>query len=231
MFSSSANAVGLVRTSLLDYPGHVAAVLFTHRCVLRCPYCHNPQLVRGDPPEDFIPLSEALAFLRRRSAVLDGVCITGGEPLLHSFVREAAAEIREMGLRVKLDTSGVFPRRLEGFPADYVALDVKTSPSRYRDVTGGHDVSAAVLESINYLQRAGIAHEFRTTVAPGLVDANAVREIVSLLAPGATYALQQFRPGTTLDPAFSARSPYTEERLQEMKSIAEDAGVRCTLRM
>ena len=123
--------LGLVKTSLIDFPGEVAAVVFSFGCNLRCPFCHNPTLVNGSHPEDFISRGEILSFLKKRRNVLGGVCITGGEPLLHSDLVLLITEIKALGLKVKLDTNGTVPDRLREVKADYVAIDFKTSPEKY----------------------------------------------------------------------------------------------------
>jgi pyruvate formate lyase activating enzyme len=130
------SSLGLIKTSLIDFPGEVAAVLFTFGCNLRCPYCQNPALVTGPPPRDFISREEVRAFLKKRKDVLGGVCITGGEPLLHSDLGELIGEIKSLGLKVKLDTNGTIPERLREANVDYVAIDFKTSLEKYRLLTG-----------------------------------------------------------------------------------------------
>src|SRR6056297_2964372 len=129
--------IGLQKTSLVDFPGELAATVFTPGRNLRCPYCHNPQLVIPPYPEDMITLDELDAFLNRRDGLLGGVCITGGEPLLHEDLPELLHLVRTHGLKVKLDTNGSFPDRLSGIFVDYVAMDLKTAPSRYEKLLGG----------------------------------------------------------------------------------------------
>ena len=234
----SLERLGLLPVTLLDYPGEVAATLFTYGCNLRCPYCHNANLVQGGVPEDFLPRPEVLAFLEKRRKVLSGVCITGGEPLMHPDLRELILKIRSLGYRIKMDTNGGFPERLaplleEGI-VDYVAMDVKLAPKRYQELGGGRDEARKIIESIAILGRhhAGrpsslpkVAVEFRTTVVPGLFDEEDLREIVALLPTGARYSLAAFRGGATLEPAYRTAESPTLQELEAFKAIADAEGL------
>jgi pyruvate formate lyase activating enzyme len=236
-----------VKTSLADYPGEVAAVLFTAGCNLACPYCHNPELVHGGAPADFLPRAEIEAFLRRRAGVLTGVCITGGEPLLHAGVRELVGLVHELGLKVKLDTNGMLPDRLKAIPADAVALDLKLAPERYLELgaAGAASPPAAhgraraaarsspaerIRSAVRAVRAHAAAHEFRTTVVPGLVRREDIEAIVDLLEPGERYVLAAFRPGATLDPAYAARRAPEPDLLEEYASVARSRGVDCVVR-
>ena len=130
---------GLQKMTLLDYPGRVACTVFLEGCDLRCPFCHNGGLVLGPMPAE-LDSEELLAFLRKRRGLLDGVCVTGGEPLLRPDLPELLSQIKELGYPVKLDTNGGRPARLRALAerglVDYVAMDVKNSPSRYPQTTG-----------------------------------------------------------------------------------------------
>ena len=210
--------VGLQKTTLLDYRGHVAATLFTHGCPLRCPFCHNPELVTEPEPEDFLDELGVLSFLDQRKNVLDGVCITGGEPLLHPDLPRLIKRIRSLNLKVKLDTSGVFPERLkrllEAGYLDYVALDIKTTPDRYPLVNGNGE---RVIESVAALRDGSVAYELRATAAPGFVDTEYAEWMSEFLLPTERFYLQQYRPGKTLDPRFSDVRPYTPDELEEIR--------------
>lgn len=210
--------VGLQKTTLVDYPGHVAATLFTHGCPLRCPFCHNPELVTGPEPESFLDELAVLSFLDRRKKLLQGVCITGGEPLLHPDLPRLIKRIRSLGLKIKLDTSGIFPERLErlleaGY-LDYVAVDIKTTPDRYPLLNGSGD---RVLESVAALRRATVEYELRATAAPGFVDKAYAQWVSEFLLPGERFYFQQYRPGKTLEPRFSDVRPYTPDELEALR--------------
>ncbi len=252
----SLNRLGLVKTSLIDYPGEVSAVLFTVGCNLRCPFCHNPELVHGAVPEDFLPLSDVIAFLQRRSRLLGGVCITGGEPLIHTDLGEVVREISSLGLKVKIDTNGTYPVRLVELKPDFVALDVKTSPSKYgrlisdetqlqldlfgaaNDEPGG--IWSEIQKTIDWILSSGVEHEFRTTVVPDLVTPADIEEISGILADSysrhqganqrGSYTLSGFRAGRTLDPSFGGMAPYPEDVLLAMMQTAVCAGLDCSIR-
>lgn len=224
-------SLGLQKTTLLDYPGKVAATIFTHGCPLRCPYCHNPDLISGPVPDYFISLDEFDVFLKRRSRVLEGVCVTGGEPLLHHDIESVVDVIRSHDLLVKLDTSGIFPDRLRDLLAagvlDYVAMDVKTAFSAYDKVRGDGE---AILESLRIIRQSGVDHEFRTTMAPGIVGEEELFALVDHIGPDDDWYLTQFRPSVTLDPTFTSRDPYFDQTLLEWCRALRQKKRRCMLR-
>jgi len=165
---------GLQRTTLSDFPGRVACAVFTAGCNLRCPYCHNPELIEADSkPAGASTLAEDefFAFLDDREAVLDGVVITGGEPTLHRDLPRFVSRIADRGFDVKLDTNGTRPavlrETLDTGAVEYVAMDLKTTPDRYDEL--GADAGDAVERSVELIRASGIDHEFRTTFDPGVV--------------------------------------------------------------
>jgi pyruvate formate lyase activating enzyme len=222
-------SVCLTKTTLIDYPGKVAAVVFTPGCNLRCPYCHNPELVDGSIPEEAISFTELDAFLDKRRNVLEGVCITGGEPLMHQDLADLIDLIHFHGLAVKLDTNGMFPRRLAQQKCEFIALDVKTVPSKYHLV--GAESGEPVLESIQWILSSGIDHEFRTTMAPGIIDEEDLTEIAELVEGTKNYTLTSFRPGITLDPAYSSKTPYSREDLEKFADTLGEKGIPVHLRL
>ena len=227
--------VGLQKTTLLDFPGEVAATVFTPGCNLRCPYCHNPALVQPPYPEDLISLEELDRFLALRSNVLGGVCVTGGEPLIHENLNDLIDMIHRHGLKVKLDTNGTFPERLARAEIDYIAMDLKTVPEKYDSLLGslpaGQISTAAKLRaSLKYLKTAGIPYEIRTTVVPGIVGVEELREILPLLQGAGQYVLTPFRRGATLDPAYAEWPAPDHDQLHEMCALATEAGLNCILR-
>ncbi len=221
--------LGLQKTTLVDFPGEVAATIFFPGCNLRCPYCHNPDLVLPPFPEDLLDMETVKAFLRKRAPVLGGVCLTGGEPLLHEELFELADFIHSLGLKVKVDTNGTLPQQLCRVKADYIAMDVKTSPGKY-DLVGLPGAGERVLESVAQILSSGIPHEFRTTVAPGIVTEADISRIAACIQGADRYVLAQFRPGKTLDPAFENTLPYTIQTLETMKALVEKAGIPCKIR-
>lgn len=219
--------LGLIKTTLLDYPGRVAAVVFTHGCDLHCPWCHNPGLVHGPVPGDFWPRAAVLDFLRRRRTVLGGVAITGGEPLYHQDLPLLLEEIHALGLDLKLDTNGTYPRRLAELPpglVDVVAMDVKNAPSRYH-LQGIPGMGPRIEESVAWIRDHYPRHEFRTTWVPGLNDLAEVPEMARLLGPGEALTLTGFRAGTTLDPGWANRRSATAAELAVVARAFEDEGL------
>ena len=160
---------GLQKLTLLDFPGHVACTVFLHGCNFRCPFCHNAPLVLGT---DVISEEEILRFLKKRQGLLDGVAITGGEPLLSTGLDALLEKIKALGYRVKLDTNGSFPARLRELIdrqlVDYVAMDIKNTREKYALTAGADGMLPAVEESVRVLLRGLIPYEFRTTVVDEL---------------------------------------------------------------
>ena len=186
---------GLQKLTLLDFPGHVACTVFLAGCDFRCPFCHNGGLVLGgmEPVMDDAGL---LDFLRRRQGLLDGVAVTGGEPLLRPDLPPLLRAVKDLGYAVKLDTNGSHPAALrslveEGL-VDYVAMDIKNSPERYRETCGGADVLSKVQESAGLLLNGATGYEFRTTVCKPLHTERDMAQIGRWLKGAKRYFLQAF---------------------------------------
>ena len=206
---------GLQKLTLLDYPGKVACTVFLGGCNLRCPYCHNGELVTAPAPA--VTDDEGLlAFLKQRQGLLDGVCITGGEPLLRPGLGALLAEIKALGYPVKLDTNGSLPDRLKQLTAaglvDYVAMDIKNSPARYGETVGvaGLDLTP-FRESVDYLRSGAVDYEFRTTVVREFHDEASMEAIGQWIAGAKRYFLQSFVDrDTVIQPGLH---PRTEEEM------------------
>ena len=189
---------GFNKTTLLDYPGHVAATVFTGGCNFRCPFCHNADLVLNPKFQPMVPEEEVLSHLKKRRGILEGVCITGGEPTLQPDLPDFIRKIRELGYLVKLDTNGYRPEVLMCLLTedmlDYVAMDVKASPDNYQKASGcpGLDFSR-IEESIALLKECKIPYEFRTTVVQGIHTAQEFDAIGRLLEGRRAYLMQAFR--------------------------------------
>lgn len=223
---------GMRKLTLLDFPGRCAATLFTHGCNLRCPFCHNASLVTR-APESEITAAEVYAFLEKRAGLLDGVCITGGEPLINKEVFELMRGIRARGFAVKLDTNGFFPEALarvlsEGL-ADYVAMDIKSSPEGYAAATGIPDIDITpVRESIALLMSGKTDFEFRTTAVKGLHTKKDFEGIADMIAGDEKYFIQRFvDSGDLIGGGYSAFSPEEEwEILQAVRTRVKNAFLR-----
>jgi pyruvate formate lyase activating enzyme len=219
------NLRGWVKTSLIDYPGHIATVLFTGGCNFRCPMCHNAELVLRPASLPAVPVQDVWDFLARREGLIDGVVITGGEPTLQDDLLPFVRRMREHGLGVKLDTNGYRPDVLEALLderlVDFVAMDVKAPLETYALLAGRNRLAwERVARSIDLLRDESVAYEFRTTVVPGLLDADDVADVARQLEGAARYVLQQFRPQGTLDPALEDVTPYPPARLEAMADRA-----------
>ena len=210
---------GLQKTTLLDYPGQVACTVFLAGCNLRCPFCHNAPLVL-EHPQPQMTEDEFFAFLKKRRGILDGVCITGGEPTLRPALPEFIAKIRDLGFSVKLDTNGTDPAMLRGLLADrlldYVAMDIKNAPHRYKETCGGADVLEAVMQSAALLMGSDTAYELRTTCVQPLHDEQAMEEIGKWLAGAKAYYLQSFvDSGNLVGSGMSPLPPQAMEALRQ----------------
>jgi pyruvate formate lyase activating enzyme len=217
---------GLVKQSLVDYPGEVTAVLFTRGCNIRCPYCQNTHLLLRSPrvSEPVITMEEAAEFLKERLGFLDAVTVTGGEPTLYEELPAALAAFKELGYLVKLDTNGTNPTMLQQLinsgSLDYVAMDIK-APLDYRKYTRACGKLTTeeffnVRSSIRMLMEASIQVEFRTTVVPLLHPPEDIEEIARYIQGANLYSLQQFNPSVTLDTDYGAVVPYTRQEMQEL---------------
>ncbi|MER2235055.1 MAG: anaerobic ribonucleoside-triphosphate reductase activating protein [Candidatus Limivicinus sp.] len=194
---------GMQKLTLLDFPGVVACTLFTAGCNFRCPWCHNAGLVLPEENPDLLEGEEVLSFLEKRKGVLDGVCVTGGEPLLQAELPEFLRRVKDLGYRVKLDTNGSFPERLEALVreklVDRVAMDIKNGPSRYAETAGLRDLDlSAVTASKDFLLSDPVDYEFRTTVVRGLHTAESLLEAADWIAGAKQWFLQQFKDSGNL---------------------------------
>ena len=215
---------GLQKMTLLDFPGHVACTVFLGGCDFRCPFCHNFELVDGTAPavmED----REFFSFLEKRHGLLDGVAITGGEPCLHPDLPAFIRKIREMGFGVKLDTNGAHPALLrellrEGL-VDYVAMDIKNSPSRYAETVGLESLDLTpVRESVRILMEGTADYEFRTTVVDELHGEDDFRAIGEWIRGAKRYFLQPFTDRDTVP--FEGFHAPSDERLHTYASIMRE---------
>ncbi len=215
---------GIQKLTLLDFPGKTACTIFTGGCNFRCPFCHNGGLVTESEPE-VIPEGEILAFLKKRQGILDGVCITGGEPLLWTDIGEFIAKVRELGYSVKLDTNGSNPKLLKELAAsgiiDYVAMDIKNSLSRYPETVGleGYDTEK-VKESVEFLMGSGIDYEFRTTVVAEFHTEESIRELAEWISGAKRYFLQNFKE--TEGVIKKGLSSVGEEKMRLFAKIARE---------
>ncbi len=188
---------GLVKSTLIDYPDKLACTLFTGGCNFRCPFCQNSSLVLDPASEPVINSEELDSFLKKRKKYLDGVCITGGEPLLQKDIEEYCKYLKDLGYLVKIDTNGSFPQKIESLISknlvDYIAMDLKSSKEGYSKAVGIENFDVSVIEeSVNILQSCDIDHEFRTTLVKELHSEKEIHGIGKWLNKDQKLYLQHF---------------------------------------
>jgi pyruvate formate lyase activating enzyme len=221
---------GLIKTTLVDFPSRVACSVFLQGCNFRCGFCHNPGMVPPGRPADSVDPEEVLRLLARRQGLVDGLCLSGGEPLMQNGLSSFLRRVKEeTAVAVKLDTNGSFPARLdrlldEGL-VDFVALDIKAPPRLYGEATGGWGKPECVEESVGVLRTRQADFELRTTLVPGLAGEQQLLEICRWLGglgtTGTTYVLQQYRPAVTLETAFASLEPFAPVEVERLATLCE----------
>ena len=226
---------GLQKTSLIDYPGKVSCVVFLTGCNFTCPYCHNPELARGQYPER-IRLEALLAFIRQRRTLLDGVVISGGEPTLQDGLDALCRKFQELGMAVKLDTNGSRPRVIEALIRDglvnYIAMDLKTAPETYGPPLCNKNAGADVLRSIHTIMTGGVDYEFRTTCVQPFVTEPRMRAMAAAVRGARRWILQRFSPQKTLDPSYGCDTQpvLSTEQMQSLQQLAAPFVESCFIR-
>jgi len=221
---------GLQKVTLLDYPNEIATTLFTFGCNMRCQFCHNPELVinEGKNNPKKYNFDEIKSFFEKRKNKLTGVCISGGEPLIHEEIAYAIKEIKNLGLKVKIDTNGSNPLFLKNINVDYIAMDIKTSLDRYELVNfvGEGDIKNLIKESIDFLINSDMNYEFRTTAFPGIFSIDDLNAILKIIKGAKRYNIIQFRPTKKLlDKNVKGVSPYSDEIINNMRQMILDNGI------
>ena len=216
---------GFEKTSLLDYPGKVSAIVFTYGCNLRCPYCHNPELVTEPLKEENIFKEEDIfSFLEKRKNKLDGVVITGGEPLIQKDLPQFIQKIKDLGFLVKLDTNGGYPSKLKSLLKrnllDYIDMDVKYPKELYENGLNGGKRIKDIQESIQIVKDAGIPYSFRTTYVKSIHTVESVDEICRMIQGADMYYIQNFRAGKTIDHSLTSNLSFSKKELKDMKGRA-----------
>lgn len=209
---------GLAKLTLLDFPGKTACTVFTSGCNFRCPFCHNASLVKGEG--ESISEADFFSFLESRRGLLDGVAVTGGEPLMHPEIEDFLKRVRELGFLIKIDTNGSYPDRLKRLVSqglcDYAAMDIKSSPEGYARAAGANAPMEKIKESVQFLLSDNVDYEFRTTVARGAVLPEDFEEIGKWIKGAKRYFLQGFVDSG--DILGENVGPYTPD---EMKAFLE----------
>jgi len=219
---------GYEKLSTVDYPGELACSIFLVGCNFNCGYCHNPSLIKGDG--NYIDKQEVMDYLKLRRDMLDAVCISGGEPTCNPELKDFIKEIKALGYKVKLDTNGTHPEVIEDLLSenliDYIAMDIKASPKKYKTVVG-REVNLSILKkSIDLIKNSGVQYEFRTTYLP-ILDRNDISEITHTFVNSKDkYFLQQFRNTITNDPVYHNFAPHKEAYVLSTAQFAGVSGVR-----
>lgn len=210
---------GLQKSSLIDYPEKISAIVFTQGCNFRCPYCHNPELILPNS-ESLISAEETLNFLKSRVGKLDGVVITGGEPCLQEGLVDFIKEIKALGFAVKLDTNGSFPEVLKNLLTenlvDYVAMDIKGPVYKYSEIACCKVETLNILKSIDLIKNSGIDYEFRTTIVESQLKFEDFEKIGEMIKGAPKYYLQKFVPSKTLNKNFGSKKTFTDSGFKQI---------------
>ncbi len=216
---------GLQKFSLIDYPGHIAAVIFTQGCLFRCHYCHNPELVLPQKFQTPIPFEEVLSFLEMRKGKLEGVVISGGEPTLQAKLIPSLEKIKAKGFAIKLDTSGVMPdvlkKLIQRRLVNYIAMDIKAPLSCYQEVTNTHVDIQKIKDSIALIKDSSLPHEFRTTLLKPFHGQEDIVTMAQMIQGCQNYVLQKYKPGKTLSSASQHFQPFSDQELVNSIAMAK----------
>lgn len=216
---------GFTPTSLIDWPGKIAAVIFLAGCSFRCHYCYNPEFI--DNPDSIEDLEDKVVFdyLKKKKKWLDGVVMLGGEPTIHKNFYKIVQRIKKMDLKIGVHTNGTNPKALEELikdkMVDYFAMDIKAPLEKYKDIVDTDIKITLITDSINIIKNSQIDYEFRTTVVPGLLGEEDIEKISKLLSGSKRFFIQQFQPGKTLNSKYIKVQPYKISELIKFKKIAE----------
>jgi pyruvate formate lyase activating enzyme len=223
MASDTVEIKGLQKTSLIDYPGKVCAVVFFGGCDFRCLFCYNVELVLNPERLKTIPEEEFLEFQKKRKKWLDGIVLGGGEPCIQQNLPGFIRKIKNLGFLVKLDTNGSKPEMLEKLLKenllDYIAMDIKSPLEKYDKAAGVKVNKKAIQKSIDLIRNSGVDYEFRTTVVPRFLDKNDLFIIGKWLKGSKRFFIQQFRSQTTINPEFQKEKSFKPEELNEFKDM------------
>ena len=214
---------GFQKSTLLDYPGKVSALIFTYGCNLRCKYCHNPELViLPCTKESIIKDEEIFTFLKSRKTLLDALVITGGEPTLQSDLIPFIKKVKDIGLLVKLDTNGtnskIVKELLDLDIVDYWAMDIKYEDEIYKQNLQENIEYEEIKESIRLIKDRARDYEFRTTYVKGIHTIKSAEGIGKLIEGSKRYYIQNFRPGKTINPTLNRSDSFTQKELKQMKN-------------
>ena len=247
--------VGLEKITLVNFPGRVASAIFLPGCNMRCPFCYNAELALASSVDgikdkksinQFFPLEDVFAFLEKRKRVVSGIVVTGGEPFASPYLHEIIQKIKNLNLALKIDTNGLFPKKLEelllneALSPQMVAIDIKTSPSRYIELMGNAQINSdavakKIIESLNILNDFKKEHsdfmvDYRTVLVPTLVGENEIREIANFIPKDAFWHFAEFMNVGCLNPEWNNLTPYSSSEVEYLVKIAQSIVQRAKLR-
>lgn len=211
--------LGQVKNSFIDYPNKICTAYFVGGCNFRCPYCHNSHLLKGIG--ESIDEAQVFGYLEKRRNMLDGICVSGGEPTLHDGLEAFLGEVKRRGFLVKLDTNGTYPEVLENLlknkRVDYIAMDIKAPFGKYEKIAGRPVDIEAIKRSIDLVRNSSVDYEFRTTVCRELLEVGDVLEIAQCIKGSRRYILQNFRDCSSVLAGEGKLTPFAKEELDELK--------------
>lgn len=216
---------GLEKFAPKDFPGFIASSVFLGGCNFRCSFCHNSDLVLRPHLLPTLPMDYFISYLDSRRGWLEGVCISGGEPLLEEDLEVLLRVIKDRGLLIKLDTNGSFPEKLEDLIrdglVDRVAMDIKAPLEKYRETVRADVRVEDIVRSTDIIRNSGLPYVFRTTVVPGIIEDEDIVEIGRLLEGAKEFRIQQFSPRNTMDERLRQVAPYTRDRVKELAALVK----------
>ncbi|HHT9134012.1 MAG TPA: anaerobic ribonucleoside-triphosphate reductase activating protein [Candidatus Avalokitesvara rifleensis] len=227
---------GFIENSLIEWEGMISSIVFLSGCNFRCSYCHSPHLVNPTEDLETIPMEAVIGYLKKKRGWVDGVVVSGGEPTLHSGLKELLKELKALGLKVKLDTNGTNPALLEELIEDglldCVAMDIKAplEDENYRKVAGTACSVHDLRRSVRVIIESGLEHEFRTTVCPSYLGEKEIEDIARTLRGAKRYVLQSFRPTNCLDPSMLEVTAYPPDKLRHFRKVAGAHVEGCRIR-
>lgn len=224
---------GIQKTSLLDYPDMLSAIIWAIDCNFRCPFCYNKNLVFGKT--ESIPEEEILSFLKKRQGMLEGLVISGGEPLMQEDIVDFTREVKKLGYLIKIDTNGMFPDKIKEILdkklVDYVAMDVKAPKEKYNQLAGVKVDISKIEKSIDIIRNDVPGYEFKTTFAPGLLKKEDIVEIAKWLEGSKNFYLQQFKNNPPLvSSEFEEVKPYDKDYILDTLEAIKPYFKNCYVR-
>jgi len=237
MTANNIKISGLKKTSLIDYPDKISTVLFTQGCNMDCPYCHNPSLIPNENDNEYMNLEYFWQYIEKRKDLIDGIAITGGEPLIQESIYNFIKKIKSYNLSVKLDTNGtnytLLKKLIDEKLVDYVAMDIK-GPIKEYEIFCGIKLNKALIDNIvksrEYILDSRIKYEFRTTVVPDLHNKDTIKKISTELKDIKNYYIQNFRSEKVNDTSYKDKRSFSETELNEFLKIFKDKNINANIR-